>query len=290
MTHPLLSVPELQALLDDPDLVVVDTRHDLADPAAGRIAFEQGHIPGARHAHLDDDLSGPRRPRRSGAGQEHDGGRHPLPDPQALRGRLETLGIGERTRLVAVDAQGGMFAARLWWLARWLGHADVAVLDGGLQAWQAAGLALEQGAAAPATRGTLPERPPLVRLAGIDDVVARLGDSTRPLIDARAPDRFRGENETLDPVGGHIPGARNRFFRDNLGPDGRFRSAQELAQAWSPLVGDPARAVLYCGSGVTACHNLLALEVAGLAGASLYAGSWSDWVSAPSRPVRQGGD
>lgn len=285
MTQHLISATGLSALHRDADVVVFDTRHDLANPEAGRAAFLAGHIPGSLHLHLDDDLSGPRVRGVSAGGQAHDGGRHPLPSPDRLRERLEALGVSDRTRIVAVDAQGGMFAARLWWLARWLGHADVVVLDGGLPAWAAAGLPLERGPARPATRGVLSPRPPLGRVVDIDMVVANLAGGALRLVDARAPDRFRGENETIDPVGGHIPGAGNRFFRDNLRPDGAFKPADELAREWSAQLADPKASVLYCGSGVTACHNLLALEIAGLGGAALYGGSWSEWVSDETRPI-----
>ncbi|TAK77007.1 MAG: sulfurtransferase [Aquabacterium sp.] len=288
MPNTLITVADLAAHLQDPSWLVLDLRHDLADPQAGRAAFEQGHIPGSQHVNLDTDLSGARRERTSPGGQRHDGGRHPLPSPEALRLRLQQLGVGDGTQVVAADAQGGMYAARLWWLLRWIGHAQVAVLDGGVPAWQAAGHELETGEGTPRKLGQLTHRPSLTRLADIDTVFANLQTQALQVVDARAPDRFRGENETLDPVGGHIPGAVNRFFRDNLAADGRFKSADELRAEWSPIVADPAQAVMQCGSGVTACHNLLALEVAGLGGAALYAGSWSDWVSDPSRPVAKG--
>lgn len=288
MPNTLITVAELAAHLQDPSWVVLDLRHDLAAPQAGRAAFEQGHIPGSQHVDLDTDLSGPRQERTSRGGQRHDGGRHPLPSPEALRLRLQRLGVSDTTQVVAVDAQGGMFAARLWWLLRWIGHGHVAVLDGGLPAWQAAGHALESGPGTARRLGQLTHRPSLTRLADIDTVFANLQTQALQVVDARSPERFRGENETLDPVGGHIPGASNRFFRDNLAADGRFKGADELRAEWSPLVADPLHTVLQCGSGVTACHNLLALEVAGLGGAALYAGSWSDWVSDPSRPVAKG--
>ena len=278
----VISAAELAAHLHDANWLVLDCRHDLADPSAGAMAFERGHIAGAQHAHLDRDLSGPRHWRTSAGGARSDGGRHPLPDAAELRARLERFGIRDATQVVAVDAQGGMFAARLWWLVRWLGHDAVAVLDGGLPAWLAAGQSLEEGPGLARAPGLLPERPTLTRLADIDSVTAALdvhGGAAPPLIDARAPDRFRGENETIDPVGGHIAGAVNRFFRDNLQSDGRFKPAAQLHDEWAPLVGKKGSTIHYCGSGVTACHNLLALEQAGLPGAALYAGSWSDWIS-----------
>lgn len=286
--HTLISVAALQPHVHDPAWRLFDCRHDLADPGAGARAFAAGHLPGAHFLHLDDDLSGPRHWRQSAAGLHHDGGRHPLPARDTLRRRLEALGVGDDTQVVAYDAQGGMFAARLWWLLRWLGHERVAVLDGGLAAWQAAGLPLSSEPAAASTPGTLTDRPARVTLVDIDAVHDNLSRPVFQVVDARAPDRFRGENETLDPVAGHIPGAVNRFFKDNLQADGHFKPAETLRAEWSALLADPARAVMQCGSGVTACHHLLTLAHAGLPGAGLYAGSWSDWVSGPGRPVATG--
>lgn len=288
MFDTIVSVATLATHLEDPDWLVIDCRHDLADVEAGRRAFAQGHIPQAQHLHLDEDLSGLPQRRVSPGGQGSTGGRHPLPHAERLRDRLAALGIGDATQVVAVDAQGGMFAARLWWLLRWLGHERVAVLDGGLPAWIAADQAIEAGVGRARPPGLLSPRPSLVRELGIDAVFENLSTRALTLVDARAPDRFRGENETLDPVGGHIPGASNRFFRDNLGPDGHFKPAATLRAEWSALVAAPTSAVMQCGSGVTACHNLLALQIAGLPGAALYAGSWSDWVSDAGRPVAVG--
>ncbi len=275
----LISASELAERIDDPSVVVVDCRHDLMNLAAGREGYAVGHIRNAVFADMETELSGA----KVGA----DGrfrGRHPLPERAALVETLRGMGIGDDTQVVAYDAHGGMFAARLWWLLRWLGHPQVAVLDGGLAAWQA--LALPMSSEVPVkARGGITERAPLVETVSAADVLANIGTGERPVIDARAPDRFRGENETIDPVGGHIPGAKNRFFKDNLQADGRFKDAAQLKAEFAPLVDDPARAVLQCGSGVTACHNLLALEVAGLPGAALYPGSWSEWCADPSRPV-----
>jgi len=188
---------------------------------------------------------------------------------------------------VAYDAQGGMFAARLWWLLRWIGHRDVAVLDGGLAAWQQVGeLSAEVPPAPP--HGNIQDLTSIVRTVDASILMENIRTAALQVVDARASDRFRGENETLDAVGGHIPGARNRFFKENLAPDGRFKSAAQLREEWLSVIGDPHQAVMQCGSGVTACHNLLALEVAGLGGASLYPGSWSEWSSDPSRPVATG--
>jgi thiosulfate/3-mercaptopyruvate sulfurtransferase len=195
--------------------------------------------------------------------------------------------VNDDTQVVAYDAHGGMFAARLWWLLRWVGHGAVAVLDGGMAAWQARGLPLTTEVPAPA-RGTISARAPLVTTVSAGELLANIGGGQRVVVDARSPDRFRGENETIDPVGGHIPGARNRFFKDNLDADGRFKDAARLKAELAGVVGEPAQAVMQCGSGVTACHNLLALEVAGLPGAALYPGSWSEWCADPARPVATG--
>ena len=177
-----------------------------------------------------------------------------------------------------------MFAARLWWMLRWVGHEKVAVLDGGLPAWLASGMWLSTEAS-PRVLGTLTDRPSLVATVTANDLLANLSNEKLTVVDARAPDRFRGENETIDPVGGHIPGAKNRFFKENLQADGNFKSAEQLRQEFSAVLADPAQAVMQCGSGVTACHNLLALEIAGLQGAALYPGSWSEWCADPARPV-----
>jgi len=268
--------------VDDPGWVILDCRHDLLAPALGRAGFAAGHLPGAQFASIDDDLSGPKQP----AGGTFTG-RHPLPERAALIAALRRFGIDDGTQVVAYDAHGGMYAARLWWLLRWIGHDAVAVLDGGMAAWEAAGQPLTTDTA-PRAAGTITERPPLTRTVTVDDIVANLATQAFTVVDARAGDRFRGENETIDPVGGHIPGAQNRFFKDNLGADGRFKSAAQLKGEFAPLFAAPENAVMQCGSGVTACHNLLALEVAGLPGAALYPGSWSEWCAVPERPVATG--
>jgi len=278
----LIDAATLSQHLADPGWVILDCRHDLMNADSGRNAFAEGHIQNAQFANIDTDLSGP----KTGA----DGvfrGRHPLPDRAQLVETLRSWGINDDTQVVAYDAHGGMFAARLWWLLRWVGHGAVAVLDGGLAAWTAAGLPLVTPTA-PRARGSLNERPTLARTVSVAEVVANLDSKRQQVIDARANDRFRGENETIDPVGGHIPGARNRFFKDNLQADGRFKDAATLKQELAAIVGAPADAIMQCGSGVTACHNLLAMEVAGLPGAALYPGSWSEWCAAPSRPVATG--
>lgn len=272
----LITAMTLRESMPDGRLVVVDCRHDLASPDAGEAAWKSAHIPGALFMHLDRDLS---------AAKDGRNGRHPLPSPAAFVALLGERGISPAHRVVAYDDAGGMFAARLWWMLRWVGHRDVAVLDGGLAAWKAAGGSLDD------TVRTLPPLDyPLAEVAATADaaaVLANIGAADRLVVDARAPDRFRGENETLDPVGGHIPGAVNRFFKLNLGDDGRFKPADVLRAEWREVIGsrDPSRLIMQCGSGVTACHNLLALEVAGLPGAQLYPGSWSEWCSDPARPV-----
>lgn len=265
--------------LSDEDWCIVDCRHDLTQHDFGRKAYAAGHLPRAHFLHLDEDLSGPRTGRN---------GRHPLPDPARLVERLEACGIGNHTQVIAYDDAGGMFAARLWWLLRWLGHRRVAVLDGGFQAWCASIDVRERDTPSPARASYIADLQPLAIDA--EQLLARLGAPDLLILDARSPDRFRGENEVLDPVGGHIPGARNRYFRDNLDANGRFKPPQVLrAEFEAALAGhSPEQVVSQCGSGVTACHNLLAMEIAGLKGAKLYPGSWSEWCSDPARPIATG--
>jgi thiosulfate/3-mercaptopyruvate sulfurtransferase len=275
----LIGALELAQRLRDPDWVVFDCRFDLADPAFGRQAYAASHVPGAFFLDLDEDLSG------SKTGTN---GRHPLPDPAQLAARLEASGVGNHTQVVAYDDAGGMFAARLWWLLRWLGHHRVAVLDGGLHAWLATGQALDEALPEPrAATYALALRPDRV---DAQYVRQHLDRPDMVLIDARSPDRFRGENEMLDPVGGHIPGAINRFFRDNFDAHGCFKQASVLREEFGALIGahSPRQVVHQCGSGVTACVNVLAMEAAGLSGSRLYAGSWSEWCADPSRPLARG--
>jgi thiosulfate/3-mercaptopyruvate sulfurtransferase len=262
--------------LDDPGWRVFDCRHLLSDPEAGSRAYAAAHLPGACFLHLDRDLSGPMNGRN---------GRHPLPDPLRLADRLGAAGLSAETQVVAYDDAGGAFASRLWWLLRWLGHDRVAVLDGGIDRWLAEGRPLVSDL--PGVMPTVLEVHLRDWVVSSEAVHRNLDDRRFCLIDARSPDRFRGENETLDPVGGHIPGARNRFFRDNLDASGCFRPAAELRREFLALLagGAPEQVVMYCGSGVTACHNLLAMAIAGLHGARLYAGSWSEWCSDPARPL-----
>jgi thiosulfate/3-mercaptopyruvate sulfurtransferase len=277
----LISVADLVARRDDAGWVVCDCRHDLVDVEAGRRAYAQSHIPGARFVHLDEDLSA----RKTGKN-----GRHPLPDPERFARRAGELGISNSSQVVAYDASGGYYAARLWWMLRSLGHYAIAVLDGGWDIWTKAGLPTTEAApnVKPArfVRGAS-----LVLAVTAGEIAHDFGTRQRRLLDARSPDRFRGENETLDPVGGHIPGAVNRFFRHNLDVDGNFKPATTLRQEFNALLGNnaPGNVAHYCGSGVTACHNLLAMEIAGLSGSRLYPGSWSEWCADPSRPVATGG-
>lgn len=277
----LIAADELASYIDKPDWVIVDCRFDLGKPDAGRTAYLQGHLPHAVYAHLDNNLSD-KRPGPNGEFR----GRHPLPSREALADTLRSWGIHPHTQVVAYDAQGGMFAARLWWMLRWCGHEAVAVLDGGLQAWSALDLPLSTDQPVPAS-GSIVLREPLVTTVDAQRLLANLENPGLTVIDARAPDRYRGENETMDPVGGHIPGAKNRFFRDNLQADGRFKPAQQLHSEFSELFSQSEQAIMQCGSGVTACHNLLALEVAGLPGSALYPGSWSEWCADPARPVER---
>jgi len=276
----LIRARALQALIaSGPPLVVLDASFDLTDAAAGERAYLDAHLPGALYVHLDRDLCGAKTGRN---------GRHPLPERAAFAATAGRLGITSMTQVVVYDRQGSMFAARVWWMLRWLGHAPVAVLDGGLAAWQSAGGAVDNDTVRVKAQPAYPitaAPSPLVRTVDADTLQSQLGRVA--LIDARAPERFRGEVEPLDPQAGHIPGARNRFFRDNLGADGRFKSADVLRAELLPLTdARPATEVVHqCGSGVTACHNLLAMAVAGIDGSALYAGSWSEWSSDPSRPI-----
>lgn len=277
MMSPLISCEQLAARLDDRDLCVVDCRHQLSDTGHGERVYAQGHIPGAFFMHLDRDLSGP---------MNGHNGRHPLPDPQELAGRLGAIGISRQKTVVVYDDAEGMVAGRLWWMLRWLGHDRVAVLDGGFPRWAALGLPLTNALPTAAPTEFLAD-PPRDWVVGTAAVLANLERREFLVVDARGADRFRGENETIDPVGGHIPGALSRPFRDNLKADGTFRPAEELRQAYRDLFAgvSPAQVVMQCGSGVSACHNLIAMELAGLPGARLYAGSWSEWCSDPARPV-----
>lgn len=276
----LISPEELLPHLDEASWLVVDCQFDLDDPHAGLAAYLKGHIPGAVHADLERDLSAP----KTGAN-----GRHPLPTTEELIAFFARLGLTREMQVVGYDDFGSAFASRLWWTLRYLGHDSVAVLDGGLSAWTSRGFALRAGAEnRPAAAFTAAPRPQM--LVHADEVVHAIGSPIVLLLDARAPERFRGEEETRDPVAGRIPGARNRLWRDNLTPEEYFRSREELKIEFETVLGgmSPDRVVAYCGSGVTGCHNLLAMEHAGLKGGRLYAGSWSEWIADPARPIAVG--
>ena len=262
------------------DLVIFDCRFDLARVSWGEAEFMSAHLPGASYLHLDRDLSS------SITGES---GRHPLPDPNQFARRLGELGVDAQSQLVAYDQGNGAHAARLWWLARWIGLRNVAVLDGGYAAWCAAGLPVVQSLAAPVAKSLAAalDSASWVSTAIVDELRRRPGNL---LVDARGAERFAGRAETIDPIAGHIPGARNHPFLANLGADGKFLPAAELRARFSTLLGSvPASGLIaMCGSGVTACHNLLALEHAGLPGARLYAGSWSEWIRDPRRSIATG--
>jgi thiosulfate/3-mercaptopyruvate sulfurtransferase len=283
---PLVNAREVRTHLQDPEWVIVDCRHDLANPEHGPSVYAQGHIPGAYFLHLDRDLSGPVR-RADGSFR----GRHPLPARDVLAKRLGDLGVGPDTMLIAYDEADNMYASRLWWLALWLGHPRVAVLEGGLKAWRDSGYELSTVVPAPRPVQTLVPRTPLMQTVDPDTLLGALGTDQYRIIDARAPERFRGEVEPLDAKAGHIPGARNRPFRLNLAGDGRFKSSDVLRREFQTLLNgfESKQAVHQCGSGVSACHNVLAMAVAGMEPGMLYPGSWSEWSADPARPVATGG-
>jgi len=280
----IVDVTWLRGALGAPSLRILDCRHDLAQPDLGLQQYRQGHIPGAVFAHLDRDLSG---------AISADSGRHPLPDPSVMAARLRSWGIGTSSQVVAYDASEGSFAARAWWLLRWLGHSRVAVLDGGWPTWVAAGCA--SSAQEPVLEpGDFTVRPSLqsvidVDAIGVHSASAAPGAPTL-LLDARAPDRYEGRNESVDPVAGHIPGAINRFWKLNLAAGGRFKPPAQLRSEYEAILDGraPDRVSVQCGSGVAACHDLLAMHLAGLDGAALFPGSWSQWITDPARPVRTG--
>lgn len=273
----LISPAALATHLGDPQWVVFDCRHQLQDKEYGHRAYAASHIPGARFADVDADLSGPIR---------LDTGRHPLPDVEAFAAWLGRQGV--ESQVVAYDDQSGAFAARLWWMLRYMGHPAVAVLDGGWAGWTRAGYPVTGDLPRPVSTRFL-ARPDPRMLASLEEVAALSGRRSGVLVDARAGERYRGEREPIDPKPGHIPGAINLPFSDNLAADGTFLPPDRLGERWRGAVGaDPAASVHYCGSGVTACHNLLAMAVAGLAPGRLFVGSWSLWSKDPHRPVATG--
>ena len=265
----------------EPDLVVFDCRHDLGDHAAGAALYAAGHIPGARFAAVETDLSGA----KTGAN-----GRHPLPEPAAFAGFLAKQGVTLASRIVAYDQVGGQYAARLWWMARWIGFTNVSVLEGGWPKWVAEGRPVTTTVPPVASPGDVPVQADRAWWLSAEEVQAALEAGTHLVVDARAPARYRGEVEPIDRVAGRIPGAANRFFQDNLNPNLTLRPDAELRTAFETvLAGRPAGEVVHqCGSGITACANLWAMECAGLPGSKLYPGSWSEWSADPARPVARG--
>ena len=275
----LIDTETVAAHLSDPAFVIIDCRYRLDDEEWGRREYTARHVPGAIYAHLGRDLAGSKTGRN---------GRHPLPDADALARTFGRFGISDTAQVVAYDQDNGMFGSRLWWLLRWLGHDAVAVLDGGFAKWIAERHRIASGEEARSPR-TFMAKPRGEMVVGADEVAARTGDPRSRLVDARAPERFSGDIEPIDPVAGHIPGAVNYFFKKNLGEGDTFHSPDQLRDQLSDVLAGvpPDHVVCYCGSGVTACHNLLALEHAGLRGARLFPGSWSEWSSDPTRPVER---
>lgn len=286
MHRTLIDCDTLARHLGSPNWRVFDCRFELGKPDWGGTQYWLGHIPGAHYVHLDRDLSSAITPAS---------GRHPLPAPDAFADRCANWGIGANTQVVAYDQGNGMYAARLWWLLRWLGHERVAVLDGGLGEWSKQPaqsqpprpMSRDVATRTPGTFVARLRRTWVVSTGELAPLVAT-GLPELALCDARGADRFAGQNETIDPVAGHVPGARSMPFPGNLGPDGRFLPPDQLRERWSRSLPDPSQTIMMCGSGVSACHNLLALEHAGLGGARLYAGSWSEWIRDPARPVATG--
>jgi thiosulfate/3-mercaptopyruvate sulfurtransferase len=285
----LISVAQLQTLLTSGTSVQVwDCSFDLMNPAAGPAAFVQTHIAGARYVHLDTDLSD-----KSTATDKASGGRHPLPSAPKFAAWLGAVGVAPATQVVVYDRNGLNYCGRAWWMLQWCGHRNVAVLDGGLQAWQAAGGTVQSGEApihADFSKEKYPLPPSNIGLVAIDTVALAVKNSSHTIIDARATPRFKGEVEPLDPVAGHIPGALNRPFALNLGADGLFKSADKLRQEFDALLGgrDASQVIHHCGSGVSAVPNVLAMAVAGYPTSSLFAGSWSEWSHRADLPVAQG--
>ncbi|MGH9324876.1 MAG: sulfurtransferase [Vicinamibacteria bacterium] len=278
MFSDLILSSELALHLEDPDWAVIDARFYLPEPERGEAEYLQEHVPGAAYAHLDRDLSGPRTGRN---------GRHPMPGVAQMAERFSNWGIDERVQVVAYDSASGQIAARLWWMLRYLGHDAAAVLDGGFQSWKAEGRPLASGRESRAPRKFTPRPREAMR---IDVDALEETRTNRLLIDARAPERFRGETEPYDPVAGRIEGARNHPTTASLTAEGRFLPREDLRKRLESVIGEaPIESVVsYCGSGVTACHNLLAMEIAGLRGARLYPGSWSEWCAEDRRPIEKG--
>jgi thiosulfate/3-mercaptopyruvate sulfurtransferase len=293
MYQTLISSEQLAALqAANARLMVFDCSFELVRPDAGAEQYRAAHIPGAVYANLDTDLSakhgapGPHGVVVARDGGPASGGRHPLPSRERFAAWLSSVGFANDMQAVAYDRNGANYCGRLWWMLKWMGHEAAAVLDGGLQAWQAAGGALNRGD----EPANFVAAAPLLALVDTRKVASRLEQADQTLIDARAAARYRGEVEPLDPIAGHIPGALNRPFADNLGPDGKFKPAAQLRAEFETLLAgrDPATVVHQCGSGVSALPNLLAMQIAGLGTTALYAGSWSEWSNTPGLPTRQG--
>jgi len=274
----LIDAADLARLIAQGDVLVCDCRFDLADPDAGRRGYRAGHIPGAVYVDLEHDLS---------AVPTRTNGRHPLPDRAAFAARMAELGVTQDGLVVGYDTSGGYYASRLWWMLRWAGHGQVAVLDGGLDAWTASGHALEEGDVRAAPGDFQASSEARMPITEVESIEANLAQGDLLVVDARTAERFAGAPHPLDTASGHIPGAGNRFWQNNLTSDGRFKSAAALSAEFAELLGEraPGTIVHQCGSGVTATHNLLAMEVAGLTGSRLYPGSWSEWTSDPRRPI-----
>ena len=276
----LVTPEELAAHLDDPDWIVIDTRHELTNPETGPRVYGEGHIPGAYFMHVDHDLAGPKTGKN---------GRHPLPDLAEFAAKLNARGVGPGKQVVVYDDLAGNYAVRLWWMLRWLGHGQVALLDGGYPQWVKEGRPVTKEVPAP-RKGAFVPRPHLGDAVDVH-FVERFSESPElKLVDARMGERFTGKQETIDPVAGHVPGAINRFWKDNLEPDGRFKAPARLREEFDRLLegAQPEGVVHMCGSGVTACHNIFAMELAGLPGSKLYPGSWSEWCADPARRVAKG--
>jgi thiosulfate/3-mercaptopyruvate sulfurtransferase len=277
----LLRADDLASHLNDPAWVIFDCRHDLVDHAKGERLYRDGHVPGAHFAAVETAMSGAKTGKN---------GRHPLPEPAAIAEFFARHGVTRESTIVAYDDAGGLYAARLWWLARWIGFSRVALLDGGWPKWISEGRPVSREVPGPTPTGVENVSAAPAQVWSAADVQRLLSDATCALIDARAGERYRGEVEPMDPVAGHIPGALNRFYKANLNADLTFRPAEEIRREFEVLVDGraPERVGHQCGSGITACANIFAMEYAGLAGSKLYAGSWSEWVADPSRPVAKG--
>lgn len=282
MSDLLIEAETLRRTLTDPNRLVLDVRYNLTDAQLGERVYREGHIPGAHFLDQNTELAGP---------LTGDNGRHPLPDAQKLAELLQRIGLQPQSNVVVYDARDGSVAARAWWLLRWLGHSRVVILNGGWEAWLEAGGAQETSVNTPRPLSSQKARVPVAAMPTKDttEILTRAPDSTMTLIDARAPERYHGKTEPIDPVAGRIHGALNRYATDNVETDGRFKSAAQLRAEFGALMGQsPASQVVhYCGSGIAACHNIFAMELAGLSGSALYPGSWSEWCSDPGRPVEK---